>query len=283
MIFGEIFTDVTGPKENTLCECVKTVKRVLRKFKLGGTRFSIMGGCVNDIIDGRHFKDIDVFFHSKEDVDRIIDMFKSVKDVSIVYESKNAISIMNDGTIVQFVTIVYGSIDEIFSTFDFNGCEVAYTDSGELIKSQRYSKLMKCNTQCISTSVLQRYIRYKDYKGCIDEDLSEFKKIVNVLVKKLYDVIKKSYDTDQDHVGLDVLRTFLNRNHEISYQKIIHDELCNYYSGDGLIQAFKKIRIDDLSSTDLSIEAVVARHEQIRRLRKDKLKEAIYIYPEYFI
>ena len=283
MILGEIFTDVTSPKEKTLNDCVKTVKYLLHKFNLDGTRFSIMGGCVHDIINGRQFNDIDVFFHSKEDIDRIIDTFKSCKDECVVNESKNAITIMHDGTTVQFITMIHGSIDELFSSFDINCSEVAYTDSGELIKSQRYSNLMKFNVQSISTTTLYRYIKYKENKGCIDENLSEFKKIVNILVKKLYDVIKKSYDTDQDRVGLDVISTFLHGNREITYQKIIHDELCNHYSGDGLIQAFEKIRIDDLSSTDLSIEAVVARRELIGHIRKDKLKEAIYIYPEYFI
>ena len=98
----------------------------LDRYMTGHKGF-IAGGCFKDLLMGRHIKDVDVFFESKEDYETSVEMLKVDRNYTESYKSKNVQAFThNDGTVIECVKSVFGTPEEVISKFDFTITKFAY-------------------------------------------------------------------------------------------------------------------------------------------------------------
>jgi hypothetical protein len=117
------------------------------------------------------FNDIDVFFHSKRDYEAACSRVKYLNRQSRsnnVYDltmSNNAMTFVsavhNEHVIIQLVNKHFGTVDEIFSTFDLNICKHALLPNGMLKSCPSTSQPLHLVN--VTSTTFNRVLKYFQY------------------------------------------------------------------------------------------------------------------------
>jgi hypothetical protein len=88
----------------------------------------ISGGCFKDIFSNKKFRDIDIFFETKEDFNETLDFYRKNKDYLFVYENNNAVCFSNKFTKkkIELVRSRFCGVEEMLRSFDFTIVKFAY-------------------------------------------------------------------------------------------------------------------------------------------------------------
>lgn len=100
---------------------------VLDEYMIGHKGF-IAGGCFKNLFNDQRIKDIDVFFLNDTDYIEADEYYSGNDDYHFYYDSKKVKAFKNikTGIIVELVNSVYGTPEEIISSFDFTIVKMAY-------------------------------------------------------------------------------------------------------------------------------------------------------------
>lgn len=110
----------------------------------------IAGGCIRSVLEGETPKDIDIFFKSNVDLEKVRNMFKL--DLPHTFITDNAISLTIEGIKYQFITTCKGTPLDVINEFDFT-MNMNYFDfeKNQLYiqdKMAIFDKQLKVNLNC---------------------------------------------------------------------------------------------------------------------------------------
>ena len=93
----------------------------------------ICGGCFKNIFNDEKLKDIDVFFHSREDFESAVSVYDDIasddkSDIAFYYENENvkAYKDTKNDIVIEFCCKIFGTPQEILDKFDFTITQFAY-------------------------------------------------------------------------------------------------------------------------------------------------------------
>lgn len=115
--------------EHDIWNYMKIVNQ-LKPYTVGHKGF-VAGGVFKNLFNGEKFKDIDIFFNSKEDFMDALSMFEKDDNFYKLYENKkvNAFKDKHTGVVVELIKHKFGSPLEIIDDFDFTITKVAYVNN----------------------------------------------------------------------------------------------------------------------------------------------------------
>lgn len=101
--------------------------RQLDKFMVDHRGF-IAGGCFKNLFNNEHIKDVDIFFESLNDFSDAVNHLNDNENFSALYTSKNVHAYRHNpsNVIVELVSTIFGTPEEIINQFDFTIVKFAY-------------------------------------------------------------------------------------------------------------------------------------------------------------
>lgn len=171
----------------------------------------IAGGAFKDILSDKVPRDIDLYFYSKNDFNKAIEILKWSKEYVIAYSNDNveAYKELSTGTILELVKAVYGSAYKIIGTFDFTVDKFAFVfESGDgknkytIVRSTEFFESMSIKNLNIEDDIknpvatMARLLKYSRYGYKIEPQ-----SLVNLL-NELRELDDDKYEYYRDYVIL---------------------------------------------------------------------------------
>jgi hypothetical protein len=128
----------------------------------------VAGGAIRDFLIGKNYKDIDLFFNSKEAFELVFEYFNKRPAYSALYNTNNSLCFDGCGVRVDLVKHIEKDMRDCIDRFDFLFCRFA-TDGVELVEDIKnmsrlflQSQPMVVNVVGFNTpiSTMKRVIRY---------------------------------------------------------------------------------------------------------------------------
>lgn len=276
--------------------------------------FYIMGGCVYSTLKGLDlYDDIDVFFNNSKDAEAVI---AAVEAVIAAVEAKmaadtnfsfslGAVSTLNalsftwpeapsptnvsigDIKKIQLIRKTFGTVDEIFDSFDLNASMCCITSEYDILTNVRLDEDIKINFKNFRSNTIKRYFKYIDEKKCIDEGATQIFNIIDYLIDNFFanfDALYGKYNVLGHELMFEIFDANLLSN-TFETQKYIFNKMCKKFEKEELIQAF--IALNFIFNTDITCScleyAVFDLVNKSNIVTPENIKLAHETYPEYFI
>lgn len=275
------------------------------KTIVGDIKFFIAGGAVlagYDPTNPKNTNDIDIYFYSENDFEKIKPKLLSLGSE----QSYNAINCyMGNGLIVdsrplQFIHCSFGTPQDVFDTFDFNCCKIAYTSDNELIKDKTFSnKFLIVDLNNIHSDIINRYIKYVNIKSIKDKHNLQLNKIIDFALDDVYAELKSVYGKEYNTTRLDILSVAIRRVEMTNDEMLkIYNTLVENYQDEMLlkclIELVPKLKIPEKLQNDEYIMASYLYYNKNlyewnkpwnkwRKLYEKHTPRLQEKYPEYFI
>ena len=274
---------------------VKRVKTFLSRFDIH-VPFYIAGGCVFSILNKTNYPDIDVFFYNEQDVKKL-----DILNTKDFYITDNAITypviIYSEVDIYpeveldkfQFIKIRYGEPLINYDTFDLNCCMCGITSDNEIILSDDFSNNIEINWKCFNKDTLNRYLKYVEYKGAIDNDKKQLELIFDYIINNFDSVYKAYYGEDFEITLHHILQRYCNyANNE---NKILLFKVIESKSPEQRLEIYEKLnfffKYEEVKnpSNEYYLFAILNNYKYFKSMNekkeiKNKVQEQ---YPEYFL
>lgn len=154
------------------------LQEFIKQYQPFGGKIAIAGGCIADLLNNQHPKDIDIFCDSQETVDDLVSSLR--KKHRPLHETDKLVDFAVDGYVYQVVkNKVYQDLSsELVNTFDFNICRAVvtedmlhFTKKFVLDFSTKQLTVHKIFFAAHTEQRLERYIQkgYKPSQQCLDE------------------------------------------------------------------------------------------------------------------
>lgn len=85
----------------------------------------VAGGFIRAHYAGERPNDMDLYFRSERDFEDALSHLKESNEWEVVAETDRAVTLRNDGKIIQLIRFTYGEPEELISEFDFTICAAA--------------------------------------------------------------------------------------------------------------------------------------------------------------
>jgi len=194
---------------------------------------------------------------------------------------------------------MFGKPQDIFKTYDINCSKCAYTSNFELIKSDDWSSEIKINFEYMGVTTLKRYRKYL-YKGASDKDEKTILNVYNFIFENKDMIFPKDYNDVKEMTGIDILKKEASTlsNSKIKIAQYLFDWFVSVTPHIELIALMFELKNFQFIKIETSvIEYFVVKYSLCndgdekqkydkyfnRDLYRDKEKEAMTSYPEYFI
>lgn len=245
-------------KIKLLYEYVDTVKDLMKRNGIN-VPFFIAGGSVYSVLKGLNdFADIDVFFYNLEDHSKIdnIKVNENVNDDLLVhmyglYKTDNATSISAEALLstykidinkdIQFINRRVGNVDDVLNSFDINCSRIAITSDYEVIYKVSLDDDIVLDMDNFKSNTMYRYRKYIKNKNAKDPNSTMLTRALYHLVDNFYNVIPKSYKGE--NLSSFSIITSTHYAEEEKYFKLIHDIVCEKFTGYDRIKAFTDLNI----------------------------------------
>lgn len=273
--------------------------------------FYIMGGSVYGTLKGlNEFNDIDVFFSNLEDAEAAIaaveakiaaiDKYNTDDLFTLsmgLFSTPNAISFnwVQPGTElpiivtnkkIQFIRKKWGTVQEIFNTFDLNASQCCITSNYDIVTNVTLDEDIKINFKEFKSNTFQRYHKYVTEKKCTDEGATQVFESIDYLIDNFFIKIEDSMYDNIETKGCQIISSIIHNYTESSkVRKYLYDEMRKKIKKEELIQAFIDLDFDFGVIADFCTEYDV----YILTVKKSSLvtpyaiNQAHEQYPEYFI
>lgn len=147
-----------------------------------------------------------------------------------IFQSKNTLESKFKNRPVQFIIKSFGTPEETFKTFDFNCSRCCITSNLDLIVSEDFSKHIIINDKKIGTDTFNRYQKYVETKGAIDNNDVTIKKIINYLIINRDLIAKRNYNHkiqpgQKAATNINVLMRYLASCHSKENAQYLHDQI----------------------------------------------------------
>lgn len=105
----------------------------------------IAGGVFKNIVQGEEFRDVDIFFESKEDWEAAVQSHYRSNEFEHKYESERAIGFKHKetGVVVELINVFFGTPKQILNTFDFTIAKAAIVRHDESFRFLYHHEFFK--------------------------------------------------------------------------------------------------------------------------------------------
>ena len=301
---------------------VNKIKKLFNYYNID-VPFFIAGGSIFNIINHVNYSntDIDVFFYDESHFIEVQN--KMSNDTDAFYKTKNAWSItslphdifdsktptnelISDEKTsslrymmerpIQLIIKRFLPPEEMMQSFDLSCSKCCFTSDYKLIISKDYSNNISFSKYDADT--LRRFDKYIE-KGAIDNDDSRIK-LYRHYIKNIFDEYSDEYNSGKLN-GIHILRRYLFNMHDVKYNNLIHDLICEHHDAETRLSIFEELwsafnSISTKQCLEFSLfwilydEKIILKSDRmlhklanITKLTDDDIFQVKMTYPEKFI
>jgi hypothetical protein len=258
-------------KDKKLNELVDHVHGAFKLLNVQQVPFFIAGGSIFSTLNNTSYNDIDVFFYNKDDAEKISN---NVNRVPRAFKTKNAITVnnlalgelstskdVNHSINTQFITLKFGSIENVFNTFDINCSKCAIDSNYVFHKSHDCSSIISVDLSQATGSTFSRYIKYTGTKNAKDFNKTTLRELIHFFIKNIDKTFSFGYAVD-DISAYALINTALSEFFpDYSFHQLVHDTIISIHGNDSIDIFYKIFPLDPANYSDELICAKLYRKQ----------------------